>query len=114
LVHSKSALATPHPGFRRTLSPVLFPYTTLFRSLTRLAARWNPPFFPASVMLLYVAAVVVEAVCSVNVDCTVPLEGTVTVCGDHRSVAHTTGLQSRDNIVGSLLLDKKLLANVTT
>src|SRR5437870_9205144 len=74
---------------------LLFPYTTLFRSV---GAAWvTDPLAPCNVMLLYVPAVVLELVWMVNVACTDPFDGTVTCCGDHEAIAPgTCGDQFRE------------------
>src|SRR5690606_42159176 len=96
IIRCDSVIAITHPMFsvlmlRRPPRSTLFPYTTLFRSSARITARaldeYGQPFqFDA--------------------------EGLLAVCVQHeldhlRSEEHTSELQSRENLVCRLLLEKK-------
>src|SRR2546430_10252485 len=82
---------------RRPPRSTLFPYTTLFRSVTCRTAA--------------VAAVLVLAAgCQSNRAAAV--QATVQVCAWERSEEHTSELQSQSNLVCRLLLEKKKKRNV--
>src|SRR5689334_24295229 len=82
---------------RRPPRSTLFPYTTLFRSLTALvlldAGYADPPFDPSQSLEEYVAQN--EADCD----------------GSNRSEEHTSELQSQFHLVCRLLLEKKKKKN---
>src|SRR5690606_40744229 len=101
----------PHRAFslllrRPTRSP-LFPYTTLFRSpgtslLVLSDNRHNTPSFPISAILVKLAG----SPTGVKSNLKSPV-CTIFPGGVFRSEEHTSELQSRENLVCRLLLEKK-------
>src|SRR2546427_354191 len=84
---------------RRPPRSTLFPYTTLFRSLTYLAVC-DPSAMLRSLsagFVLAIFATVIPVLCEVL----------ITGIDLHRSEEHTSELQSQSNLVCRLLLEKK-------
>src|SRR5690606_42051254 len=96
----------------RPTSP-LFPYTTLFRSQSQVIIRHQPPPFGIATQRARVWHPQAEVVDAVAVDvghhgAIEPTGGTEGQLGiGLRSEEHTSELQSRENLVCRLLLEKK-------
>src|SRR5258708_12219785 len=73
---------------RRPPRSTLFPYTTLFRSLSASSVEWRRPAVSISLSGM-------------------PPKATVSVTRKMRSEEHTSELQSPDHLVCRLLLEKK-------
>jgi hypothetical protein len=82
----KLTSVTPTTGLLGEIAPVNATLPEVTVRLTVGAPRWYAPFLPDNTMLLIVPVGVFEAVLIVSVDCADPLEGTVTLTGDHDAV----------------------------
>src|SRR5436309_7292197 len=84
--------------FRRPPRSTLFPYTTLFRSRSKMTV-WRFEFIRIFLAMSLIAArSKVPRICSTSLPC-------------FRSEEHTSELQSRENLVCRLLLEKKKKQN---
>src|SRR3712207_6924737 len=93
---------------RRPPRSTLFPYTTLFRSLSRHPARKTARFLPLSPgVRQYVLAIPGESRTSRKVGLFVHFPVFRTFFSGTRSEEHTSELQSRQYLVCRLLLEKK-------
>src|SRR5207302_9854907 len=92
---------------RRPLSPTLFPYTTLFRSrsIPPRAGSRCPSFRPSRAQSTSVERNFSWQPIKVSAKASTP--GQAGLRGDLRSEEHTSELQSRENLVCRLLLEKK-------
>src|SRR5690606_41451202 len=89
---------------RRPLISTLFPYTTLFRSF--LGASAHPQAPRAKTMTNMSDASLLIIIPPYNRNYILAL-WVLSFRGDHRSEEHTSELQSRENLVCRLLLEKK-------
>src|SRR5436309_11541090 len=89
---------------RRPPISTLFPYTTLFRSVM---SDWTIESLVAALRARRISAVEITDECLARIDRLNPvLRAFITVDAD-RSEEHTSELQSRENLVCRLLLEKK-------
>src|SRR5258708_18594537 len=86
---------------RRPPRSTLFPYTTLFRSLTPIRARGRPRYVARVVVVEQPPAVALR----LPDRCDRLLHASA--AADQRSEEHTSELQSPDHLVCRLLLEKK-------
>src|SRR5690606_41795985 len=100
------------PLFRRPPRSTLFPYTTLFRSRksrprepisAKLVADVLTTVGASRVLTLDLHAPAIQGFFNIPVDHLTALD----LISDHRSEEHTSELQSRENLVCRLLLEKK-------
>src|SRR2546430_10527287 len=89
---------------RRPPRSTLFPYTTLFRSLSHNNQRWNPPVYGQREVERRVAGEKYKR----QRGCDPPGVGGIQT---RRSEEHTSELQSQSNLVCRLLLEKKKKQN---
>src|SRR5690606_42072955 len=100
-----------HKQLTRPRRAILFPYTTLFRSDPLFAIKpldWTPP--PASqfdALLLTSVNAVMHAGVGLEQYKQLPVLAIGEVTANARSEEHTSELQSRENLVCRLLLEKK-------
>src|SRR5690606_39599872 len=100
---------------RRTPHSTVFPYTTLFRSVSplpsaevKLSTSLMPARPPLNQAIDAVAAAAAAApTARVNFSVQACSTSSATAYGSSRSEEHTSELQSRENLVCRLLLDKK-------
>src|SRR5207302_4021998 len=96
---------------RRPPRAPLFPYTTLFRSLQGVQLGQEPTHPHVGVHPQLELAAMGGATLRLDLDPDEPLMGETEIqgggLGDDRSEEHTSELQSREKLVGRLLLEKK-------
>src|SRR2546430_12699078 len=90
---------------RRPPRSTLFPYTTLFRSLSLISLNTAAFVLLSLVLVVYVSRQVAGQSSRIRPD--LRLLKTMLAYGTKRSEEHTSELQSQSNLVCRLLLEKK-------